>query len=251
MEIEAKTRQSPSLDQSEAAHFASLASEWWDERGKFASLHAFNPARLAFIVAELNRHFQSDGGLANLTVLDIGCGGGILAEPLARLGARVSGIDPVAEAIAVARNHAEAQGLSINYREDTAEGVAGRGETFDIVIASEVIEHVNDPRAFLTTLRRLVRPGGLLIVSTLNRTAKSYALAIVAAEKLLGLIPRGTHQWEKFIRPAELEAALRAAGFERQAESGIVYQPLTGEWRLSPTDLSVNYIVSARATIDG
>ena len=238
------------MDEAEARHFQALADEWWSPRGKFRALHAFNPARLQFIVREIGGAFSSGAGLRSLSglnILDIGCGGGILAEPLARLGAEVTGIDPVAAAIEAAKAHAAAANLKVNYRAATAEELASEGAMFDAVIASEVIEHVSNVGSFLETCRRLCKPNGAIIVSTLNRTAKSYALAIVAAEKVLGLIPRGTHDWNKFIKPSELAAELKAAGSALGVESGIVFSPLSGEWKLSDKDLSVNYIMSAKA----
>ncbi len=248
MGIEAETRHSPSLDAAELRHFEGLAKDWWNERGKFGGLHAFNPARLAFIVAEVqswrDQQNQSFRPLTGLSVLDIGCGGGILSEPLARLGGSVTGIDPVEESVGVATVHAKKQGLDIAYRAATAEVLASEGCTFDVVVASEVIEHVADVASFLKTCRALCKPGGLIIVSTLNRTPKSYALAIVAAEHILGLAPRGTHDWKKFIKPEELEAALKQAGFNAGRRSGIVFKPLMGLWSLSDRDLSVNYIMS-------
>jgi 2-polyprenyl-6-hydroxyphenyl methylase/3-demethylubiquinone-9 3-methyltransferase len=251
MEIEAGTRQDPSLDAEELHHFEGLAKEWWDERGKFRTLHAFNPARLAFIVEEAQRWRPAQGQsfrpLEGLDLADIGCGGGILSEPLTRLGACVTGIDPVEQSISAARIHAQNLGLSISYRAGTAEDLVRENRVFDGVIASEVVEHVADVDAFLKTCRALLRPGGLLILSTLNRTAKSYSLAILAAEHILKLIPAGTHEWKKFIKPEELDRALHAAGFNRLQQSGIVFNPLAGTWRLSATDLSVNYIVSAEA----
>ena len=251
MGIEAETRHSPSLDAAELRHFEGLAKEWWDERGKFRGLHAFNPARLTFIVAEIqnwrDQQNQSFRPLTGLSVLDIGCGGGILSEPLARLGGSVTGIDPIEESIGVATLHAKKQGLDVAYRAATAETLASEGRTFDVVVASEVIEHVASISSFLKTCRALCKPRGLLIISTLNRTSKSYALAIVAAENILGLAPKGTHDWNKFIKPAELETNLKEAGFEIGRLSGIVFKPLMGVWSLSDRDFSINYIVSAEA----
>ncbi len=250
MEIEAETRRSPSLDAEEVRRFGRLANEWWDERGKFRALHAFNPARLAFIIEEIHGRAGEHSAfrpLQGLSVIDIGCGGGILSEPLARLGAIVTGIDPVEESIAVAAAHARKLGLTVNYRATTAEDIAHEGKTFDAVIASEVVEHVADTASFLKTCRSLCKPGGLLVLSTLNRTAKSFGLAILAAERLLGIIPRGTHDWKKFIKPEELEAGLSAAGFSLTRRNGIVLNPLSGVWTLSAADLSINYIVSAEA----
>lgn len=251
MEIEAETRRSPSLDEEELRRFERLASEWWDERGRLRALHAINPARLAFIVEEVKRWRGGQGTafrpLEGLSVIDIGCGGGILSEPMTRLGAAVTGIDPVEESAGVARAHAQGAGLSINYRTATAEDTAREGLTFDAVVASEVVEHVADLGSFLRTCRSLCKPGGRLILSTLNRTAKSYGLAIFAAERVLGLVPPGTHDWKKFIKPEELEAALERAGFQRLSFNGIVFNPLRGTWGLSETDLAMNYMASAEA----
>jgi 2-polyprenyl-6-hydroxyphenyl methylase/3-demethylubiquinone-9 3-methyltransferase len=251
MEIEAETRQSPSLDPAEVHRFEALAREWWDERGKFRALHAFNPARLTFIVEEAKRVLTAQAAgfrpLGGMRILDIGCGGGILSEPLARLGAEVTGIDPVEESIRVAQTHAEMSRLPIYYRCATAEDLVREGAVFDTVIASEVIEHVADVPGFLSACRSLCKKGGLLMLSTLNRTAKSYGLAIVAAEQFLGLVPPGTHDWKKFLKPAELNVQLELAGFRPNRHSGIVLSPLKGVWTLSPADLSVNYILSAEA----
>ncbi len=251
MEIEAETRRSPSLDAEEVRRFEKLAKEWWNERGKFRALHAINPARLSFIAGEVQR-WRSKQALAfrpldGLSVIDIGCGGGILSEPLARLGGSVTGIDPVEESIGVARAHAQSLGLPITFRAATAEDLEREGLVFDAVIASEVVEHVADIGSFLRTCRALCKPGGLLILSTLNRTAKSYGIAILAAEHVLGLVPPGTHDWKKFIKPEELDTALREAGFNRISLSGIVFKALSGAWQLSDTDTSVNYMVSAEA----
>lgn len=251
MEIEAETRQNPSLDAEELRRFEALAKQWWDERGTFRALHAINPARLAFIVDEAQRWRAGPAPafrpLEGLSVADIGCGGGLLSEPLARLGASVTGIDPVAESIGVAKAHAQGLGLSIAYRSATAEDLVRESCVFDAVMASEVVEHVSDIDSFLRTCRALLKPGGLLILSTLNRTVKAYGLAILAAERVLGLVPPGTHDWKKFIKPEELEAALLGAGFKRRRLGGIVLNPLTGVWGLSATDFSVNYMASAEA----
>src|SRR5208282_1601716 len=185
--------------------------------------------------------------LDGLDVADIGCGGGILSEPLTRLGASVTGIDPIEESVGVASAHAQGMGLSITYRTATAEDLAREGRLFDAVVASEVVEHVAEVGSFLKTCRSLCKPGGLLILSTLNRTAKSYGLAIVAAERVLGLVPSGTHDWKKFIKPEELDRALEEARFKRISLSGIVFNPLRAAWGLSETDLSVNYMASAEA----
>ena len=251
MENEAETRRNPSLDEEELRRFERVAGEWWDERGRLRALHAINPARLAFIVEEVKRWRGERAGafrpLEGLSAIDIGCGGGILSEPMTRLGASGTGIDPVEESTGVARAHAKTAGLSIAYRTTTAEDIAREGQTFDAVIASEVVEHVADLGSFLRTCRSLLKPGGLLIVSTLNRTAKAYGLAILAAERVLGLVPPGTHDWKKFIKPEELEMALGDAGFQRRSFGGIVFNPLRGEWCLSETDLAMNYMASAEA----
>ncbi len=248
MQIEAETRRSPSLDLQAMAHFEALAREWWNENGKFRALHAFNPARLTFILQEVARwRKRPANALEGLSILDIGCGGGILSEPLARLGGNVTGIDPVEASVEAAIAHARIQNLSVTYQKATAEELVERGSIFDLVIASEVVEHVVNVGAFLAACRSLCKPQGLLILSTLNRTLKSYGLAIVAAEHVLGLIPRGTHDWRKFIKPEELEKALGEATFRVLNKQGIIFQPLKASWALSETDLSVNYILSAEA----
>jgi len=238
------------LDVAEVERFNALAAEWWDPHGKFKPLHALGPARMAFIrdtiVAE--RAPATTAGLRVLdqvTALDIGCGGGLVAEPLARLGARVTGIDPAADTIAAAKAHAAAQGLAIDYRASRAETLAAAGETFDVVLALEVVEHVPDVAAFLQVAAALVRPGGLLILSTLNRTLKSYALAIVGAEYVLRWLPVGTHQWNRFVTPEELAAHCRTLAFDPLAARGIVYDPLHDVWSLS-ADTGVNYMLAAR-----
>jgi 2-polyprenyl-6-hydroxyphenyl methylase/3-demethylubiquinone-9 3-methyltransferase len=252
MQIEAERRRESTLDPAEAARFEALAAEWWADGGKFRALHAINPARIAFIRTTVQEVLNLPDGAAlqpfrGLSLVDIGCGGGILAEPLARLGADVTGIDPVPEAIAAAAAHARAGGLAIAYRSALAEDLAAEGLTFDIVVASEVIEHVADVDAFLAACRQLTKPGGALILSTLNRTARSYALAIVMAERVLGLIPRGTHDWSKFITVAEMKDALTRHGFEPGLVNGIVFNPLTQGWQLSARDFAVNYMIGAKA----
>ena len=238
-----------SLDPAEVARFDGIAAEWWDSGGKFRPLHRQGPARLAFIKDTLLSHFGRPASgelrcLKGLSVLDVGCGGGLISEPLSRLGAIVTGIDPGTEAIAVARRHAAAQGLSIDYRVATAEELATAGQRFDAVLCLEVIEHVPSVSELLGTLAHLLRPGGLLIVSTLNRTLKSYALAIVAAEYVLGWLPRGTHDWHRFVTADELKRHLESAGFSVSRLSGLVYDVLHDRWRLG-SDCDVNYMAAA------
>jgi 2-polyprenyl-6-hydroxyphenyl methylase/3-demethylubiquinone-9 3-methyltransferase len=249
MEIEpaGERAASATLDPREVERFERLAGAWWDPNGKFRPLHRQGPARLAFIREALTRHFDRPPAdikpLSGLTILDVGCGGGLVSEPLARLGACVTGIDPTAEAIAVARRHAQVQRLAIDYRAARAEDLCDAGEAFDAVVCLEVVEHVPDVAAFLATIAKLVRPGGMLVLSTLNRTWKAYALAIVTAEYILGWLPRGTHDWARFVTPEELERHLRAAGFEAPRFSGLVYDVMRDEWRLDP-DCDVNYMAA-------
>lgn len=252
MEIKAETRQTSTLDHADVSRFETMAREWWDEGGKFRALHAFNPVRISFILEEVQRSWPNRKNnfyaLENLSVLDIGCGGGILSEPLARLGAAVTGVDPVDAAIRAAQNHAMKQGLDITYRAGTAENLAQENKTFDIIIASEVIEHVVNVPLFLNVCRALAKPSGLIVITTLNRTAKSYALAIIGAEYVLGLIPRGTHEWRKFIKPEELDLELKNARFASLRKLGVIYNPLTSSFNTSASDLSVNYMLSAQAS---
>jgi len=237
-----------SVDQDEVARFSRLAAQWWDARGPMAALHKFNPVRLTYIRDRAAEHFGRDparlDSLAGLRVLDIGCGGGILSEPLARLGARVVGADPSESNIAVAKRHAERAGLSIDYRAGAAEALAQSGETFDVVLAMEVVEHVVDLGLFIELAAGLVAPRGLLLVATLNRTAKSFALAIVGAEYILRWLPRGTHRWEKFVTPNELEIAIEQSGFKVADEIGVVYNLFADRWQLS-ADTDVNYMMVA------
>ena len=239
---------SASVDPAELARFAAIAEAWWDPAGKFKPLHRLNPVRLGFIrdrlAARLGRDPLSPRPLEGLRLLDIGCGGGLIAEPMARLGAEVTGIDAAQRNIAVARHHAEASGLAIDYRCATAEALAEAGEAFDAVLALEVVEHVADLDGFLAACARLTRPGGALIAATLNRTPQAFALAILGAEYLLGWLPRGTHHWRKFVRPSELARGLRSHGVAIRALTGISYNPLADRWRLSG-DLAVNYMAYA------
>jgi 2-polyprenyl-6-hydroxyphenyl methylase / 3-demethylubiquinone-9 3-methyltransferase len=245
---------SSSVDPADVARFNRLGELWWDKSGKMGILHDINPVRVAYVRDLACRHLPGDAGprdrhdpapLAGLRIADIGCGGGILAESLAELGAAVTAIDPAPNNIAVASRHAEHAGLAIDYRNITAEALAESGETFDIVTALEVIEHVDGPKAFVATLSQLVRPGGLLFLATIDRTLKSFALAIVGAEYVLRWVPRGTHNHDKFIRPDELAAWLRAASLREIDRAGMTFQPLTRSWRKS-RDTDVNYLMAAK-----
>jgi 2-polyprenyl-6-hydroxyphenyl methylase/3-demethylubiquinone-9 3-methyltransferase len=237
------------LDHDEVARFARLAGEWWDENGPFKPLHRINPVRLTYIRDQLCRHFARDAkgaaSLARLSILDIGCGGGLVCEPLSRLGAEVTGIDPGPENIEAAKAHASDQCLDITYEVTTAEELAARGQSHDAVLLLEVVEHVPSVPAFLKTVAPLVKPGGIMILSTLNRTLKAYALAIVGAEYILRWLPVGTHHWERFVKPDELASALSAAGLKLTGTEGLIYDPFSDEWRLS-TDTDVNYFASAK-----
>lgn len=237
-----------SVDADEVARFNALAADWWNPRGSMAPLHVFNPVRLGYIRDKAAAHFHLDGTsrrpLAGKRLLDVGCGGGILSEPMARLGAAVTGLDPAEGNISVAKLHAEEAELAIDYRAEAVEEVVARGETFDIVLAMEVVEHVTDVPAFVKSCCAAVAPGGLLFMATLNRTMKSYVLAIVGAEYILRWLPRGTHDWNKFVAPHELEAAIAAGGFSVSDLVGVVYNPLTGAWRES-SDTDVNYMLMA------
>lgn len=237
-----------SVDDAEVARFAALADSWWDPRGKMAPLHKFNPVRLSFIRDYTCRHFDRDAKqldcLKDLRILDIGCGGGILSEPLARLGANVVGADPATTNIEVAKAHATKSRLAIDYRATTAEGLAEAGERFDLVLAMEVVEHVADVMLFVNCCATMVKPGGLMIAATINRTLKSFALAIVGAEYVLRWLPAGTHQWEKFVTPNELEIAMEKSGLRVTDEQGVIYNLLADRWQLS-ADADVNYMLAA------
>ena len=242
---------STTIDPAEVARFEQIAGTWWDPKGPMKVLHKFNPVRLSYIRDEACRRFGRDPrsarSLEGITILDVGCGGGVLSEPLARLGASVTGLDPAPTNISVARLHAERAGVSVDYRNETVEAVAARGETFDMVLAMEVVEHVADMQAFLDACTSAVKPGGALAMATLNRTLRSFALAIVGAEYVLGWLPRGTHEWDKFVTPDELTAAIEQAGFAVNDLTGVAYNPLRDSWSLSQ-DTAVNYMLLASRT---
>jgi len=243
----AKGPSGSSIDPGEVARFDAMAADWWNPRGSMKALHRLNPLRLRYIRDQIALRFGRSPtalrGLEGLGLLDVGCGAGLLCEPLARLGAGVVGIDAAPANIEAARRHAAETGLGVDYRAATAEEALAGEERFDVVLAMEIVEHVADPAAFLRCCAGLVKPGGLLFVSTLNRTMKAYALAIVGAEYLLRWLPRGTHDWNKFVKPEEVGEALAQTGFTEVDRSGVVYDPLLDGWRLSPRDLDVNYMM--------
>lgn len=238
-----------SIDPAEIAKFEAMAAEWWNPEGKFKPLHMLNPCRLDYITrqiaAEFGRDLRGPAPFAGLRILDIGCGGGLLCEPMARLGATVVGVDAAPRNIPVAQIHAEQAGLDIDYRIGTAEALAAAGEQFDVVLNMEVVEHVADPASYLTACQHLLRPGGLHICSTLNRNPKSYVFAIVGAEQVMRWLPKGTHDWRKFITPDELYALLRGAGLDPVDRKGMVFNFARWNWSLSDRDLSVNYVTTS------
>jgi 2-polyprenyl-6-hydroxyphenyl methylase/3-demethylubiquinone-9 3-methyltransferase len=235
-------------DAHEVARFAALAEDWWDANGPFAPLHRLNPTRIRYvrdrIAARLGRDPETPRPLDGVGLLDIGCGGGLIAEPMARLGAQVTGIDAAAQNVAAAAHHAAGVGLDIDYRHQPVEALAGAGARFDAVLALEVVEHVADLPAFLAAASACVAPGGTMIVATLNRTMKAFAFAVLGAEYVLGWLPRGTHDWAKFLRPSELAALLADNGLDVADMTGVCYRPLDGRWALC-RDLAVNYMVAA------
>ena len=237
------------VDPAEVAKFEAMAAEWWDVNGKFKPLHMLNPCRLDYITNRIAAQFDRDLTVAmpfkGLRLLDIGCGGGLLSEPMARLGATVVGADAAAGNIPVAQVHAEQQGLDIDYRHTTAEALAEAGEQFDVVLNMEVVEHVADPLAYLTACQQLLKTGGLMICSTINRNPKSYMVAIIGAEHIMRWLPKGTHEWHKFITPNELCELIEKAGLEPVNRTGFVFNPIAWSWSLSDRDLSVNYVTSS------
>lgn len=246
----AKVEQKSSADAAEIEKFARMAESWWDKDGPFKPLHALNPARLHFIHDQICRYFDRDPRaltpFKGLKILDIGCGGGLLCEPMARLGADIFGVDAAEENVAVAKAHAQMVGLDITYRHTLAERLVEEGAAFDVIINMEVIEHVADVDGFLTSCHTLLKPGGIMLVSTLNRTLRSYLMAIVGAEYVLGWLPRGTHEWQKFLTPEEFRAALEQVGFQDIEFEGMVFDIAKRDWALNAKDKAVNYLGAAR-----
>lgn len=237
------------VDPDEVAKFEAMAAEWWDPNGKFKPLHMLNPCRLDYITSQIAGEFDRDlsgpAPFEGLRILDIGCGGGLLAEPMARLGAIVVGADAAERNIPVAQVHAEQSGLTIDYRHTTAEAMAAANEQFDVVLNMEVVEHVADPLAYLTACHDLLKPGGLHICSTINRNPKSYVVAIIGAEHVMRWLPKGTHEWSKFITPDELFNLLKSSGMTPVDRKGFVFNPIAWSWSLSDRDLSVNYVTAS------
>ena len=236
------------VDSAEIERFSAMAAEWWDTSGPMAALHRLNPVRLAWIKEQVSTTFGRDPkdaqAYSGLRFLDVGCGAGLVAEPFRRLGADLVAIDPSEKNIEIARLHAAGSGLAIDYRATTAEALAAAGETFDVVTALEVVEHVTDVPAFVGTCASMVRPGGVMIAATINRTAKAFLLAIVGAEYVLRWLPRGTHHYDKLVTPKELRGAFEAGGLSLGAETGVMYVPIADHWRLS-SDMDVNYMMAA------
>jgi 2-polyprenyl-6-hydroxyphenyl methylase/3-demethylubiquinone-9 3-methyltransferase len=248
MEMARNPQRQSTIDEAEVERFSALAAEWWDPRGKMAPLHKFNPVRIGYVRDQAAARFGRDpkrlDSMQGLRILDIGCGGGILCEPLARLGADMTGVDPAQANIEAARAHAAQSGLAIDYRCSTAEVLAEQGGQFDLVLAMEVVEHVTDVALFVASCASLTKPGGLMIAATLNRTLKSFALAIVGAEYILRWLPVGTHRWDKFVTPNELEIAMEQSGLRVIHEQGVVYNLIADRWQLS-SDTDVNYMLTA------
>lgn len=241
----AKLKAHVSVDPEEIERFSRIAEEWWDEKGKFRPLHMINPVRLGYLRAQIDSHFsgrRETDSLSGLTLVDIGCGGGLISEPMARLGATVTGIDASEKNIKVASLHAERMGLSIEYLATTAEALRAEGRLFDVVFALEIVEHVADVPFFLETVAALVKPGGMLVMSTLNRTLKSLIMAKFGAEYVLRWLPIGTHDWNKFLRPSEIIAPLEGHGLTLTDLSGMVFSPLKNAWRIDAQDVEVNYL---------
>jgi 2-polyprenyl-6-hydroxyphenyl methylase / 3-demethylubiquinone-9 3-methyltransferase len=240
------------IDQGEVDRFSAMAAEWWDPKGKFRPLHKFNPVRIKYVRDQACENFGRDPNthrpLEGLRVLDIGCGGGLLSEPIARLGATVLGADASERNIGIASTHAAQTGIDVDYRAVTAEELAANGEKFDIVLNMEVVEHVSDVNFFLSTCASMVKPGGMMFIATINRTMKAMALAIVGAEYVLRWLPRGTHQFEKLVRPDEVERPIMEAGLQIADKTGVFFNPLLNQWNLS-SDMDVNYMILAKRPV--
>ncbi|MGH1404448.1 MAG: bifunctional 2-polyprenyl-6-hydroxyphenol methylase/3-demethylubiquinol 3-O-methyltransferase UbiG [Alphaproteobacteria bacterium] len=239
-----KNEKSTTIDPTEISHFSKDSPQWWDEDGPFKPLHRLNPVRMEYIKRTICNHYNKDfndiQALQNLNILDIGCGGGLVCESLARMRANVTGIDADPHAIQAAKDHAIESDLDINYINDDAENI---DEQFDVVLALEIIEHVSDVAAFITLCHKRLKPGGVLILSTLNRTVKSYALGIIGAEYILGWVPRGTHNWKKFMKPSEIASYARQKNLKPDNVTGLIFNPLKNTFALSDTDLDVNYLI--------
>jgi len=239
------------VDPDEVAFFARIADSWWDPNGPFKPLHQLNPTRLGYIRQEVSKHFglkdTSRTPFQGLRLLDIGCGGGLISEPMCRLGADVVAVDASEKNIKTASVHASAGGLNIDFRNNTAEALADAGEQFDVIVNMEVIEHVADVDAYLAACRKLLKPEGIMLLSTINRTPKAYLFAIIGAERVLRWLPKGAHDWDKFLTPTELSGATAKAGFAPTEATGFVYNPFSGRWRLSTSDTSVNYAMCAKS----
>ncbi|WP_193143341.1 MULTISPECIES: bifunctional 2-polyprenyl-6-hydroxyphenol methylase/3-demethylubiquinol 3-O-methyltransferase UbiG [unclassified Meridianimarinicoccus] len=244
------TDSTSTVDPAEIAKFEAMAAEWWDPDGKFKPLHMLNPCRLDYITRQIAVEFDRDLSgatpFAGLRILDIGCGGGLLSEPMARLGATVVGADAAERNIPVARLHAQQSGLEIDYRHCTAESLAAAGEQFDVVLNMEVVEHVASPPDYMAACAALLKPGGLMVASTLNRNPKSFVMGIIGAEYVMRWLPKGTHDWKKFLTPDELFDLIRGAGLDPIDRKGFVFNPLGWSWSISDKDLSVNYVTASR-----
>jgi 2-polyprenyl-6-hydroxyphenyl methylase/3-demethylubiquinone-9 3-methyltransferase len=237
------------IDQDEVSRFAAMASEWWDPNGKFKPLHKFNPVRITYIKEKICEHFDRDinahDALKGLRILDIGCGGGLLSEPMAKMGAEMVSVDPATDNIEIAKLHAQQSGINIDYRATTAEALEAEGEKFDIVLNMEVVEHVSDVDLFVRLCANMVKPEGLMFVATINRTPKANLLAIIMAENVLKWLPRGTHQYEKLVKPEEIEGPLNARSMQVIDRIGVFFNPLTNSWNRS-NDMDVNYMLLAK-----
>ena len=246
-EMNNKIASGSTVDNNEVEFFAAISDSWWDSKGPFKPLHQLNPTRLKFIRGAITDHFGLDATsktpFADLKLLDIGCGGGLISEPMSRLGADMTGVDASEKNIHVARHHAEETGVTVNYLHTTAEALAETGEKFDAIINMEVIEHVADVNAYLAACKSLLKPNGIMLLSTINRTAKAFLFAIIGAEYVLRWLPKGAHDWNKFLTPKELQTACEKAGFEASEATGFIFTPFGQKWSLSASDLDVNFVM--------